>query len=133
MRSHTPRADVSYVQAGTDAPGSAGRVEGPPDIAVEIVSHDSVDRDYELKREMYEAAGVPGIGLSTRSTPRRSSSCSTDGKYQPAVLEEGVRFRSRRAAWVLARRTVGCSPRRSPRNRTAYDRSWRVNHEPAFR
>ncbi len=29
-----------------------------PDLAIEIVSPDSVDRDYDLKREIYEKAGV---------------------------------------------------------------------------
>jgi Uma2 family endonuclease len=31
---------------------------GAPDLAVEIVSPDSVDRDYEKKRRLYEEAGV---------------------------------------------------------------------------
>ena len=36
-----------------------GYVEGPPDVAVEIVSPDSVERDYETKREQYRKACVP--------------------------------------------------------------------------
>jgi Uma2 family endonuclease len=35
-----------------------GRVEGPPDLAIEIVSPDSVERDYEKKFEKYRQAGV---------------------------------------------------------------------------
>jgi Uma2 family endonuclease len=34
-------------------------VEGHPDLAIEIVSPDSVERDYEEKRQKYEEAGVP--------------------------------------------------------------------------
>lgn len=36
----------------------SGYVDGPPDLAVEIVSPDSVERDYENKRRRYEEAGV---------------------------------------------------------------------------
>jgi len=33
-------------------------INGPPDVAVEVVSPDSVDRDYEDKRIRYEEVGV---------------------------------------------------------------------------
>jgi Uma2 family endonuclease len=33
-------------------------IDGPPDLAVEIVSPESVERDYEKKRQLYERAGV---------------------------------------------------------------------------
>jgi Uma2 family endonuclease len=35
-----------------------GGVEGPADLAIEIVSPDSVERDYYLKRELYEEYGI---------------------------------------------------------------------------
>jgi hypothetical protein len=34
-------------------------VDGPPDLVVEVVSDDSVERDYETKRAEYAAAGIP--------------------------------------------------------------------------
>jgi Uma2 family endonuclease len=36
-----------------------GHVLGPADIAIEIVSPESVERDYEKKRKLYERFGVP--------------------------------------------------------------------------
>jgi Uma2 family endonuclease len=36
-----------------------GFFAGPPDLAVEIVSPDSVERDYVAKRHLYREAGVP--------------------------------------------------------------------------
>ncbi len=36
-----------------------GRVDGPPDLAIEIVSPESVERDYEKKRKQYQRARVP--------------------------------------------------------------------------
>jgi Uma2 family endonuclease len=35
-----------------------GYVDGPPDLAVEVVSPESIDRDYEQKRKQYQDAGV---------------------------------------------------------------------------
>jgi Uma2 family endonuclease len=40
-----------------------GYVAGPPDLAIEIVSPDSIDRDYEKKREQYQSAKVPEYWL----------------------------------------------------------------------
>jgi Uma2 family endonuclease len=53
-----PEPDVGYVR-----PDRAHLVEqrhmlGGPDIAVEIVSRDSRARDYGVKRELYQSAGV---------------------------------------------------------------------------
>jgi Uma2 family endonuclease len=53
-----PEPDLAFVSAERSAQLRSGYVEGPPDLAVEFVSPDSVDRDYELKRRLYEQAGV---------------------------------------------------------------------------
>ena len=34
-------------------------MEGAPDLAIEIVSPESVERDYEKKRQQYQQAGIP--------------------------------------------------------------------------
>lgn len=58
--SHTnaPEPDIGFISASRSAIIHNGYVDGPPDLAVEIVSPDSVDRDYELKRDKYEESGV---------------------------------------------------------------------------
>jgi Uma2 family endonuclease len=53
-----PEPDIGIVLAARIDRIKSGYVEGPPDLAVEIVSPESVDRDYENKRHRYEEAGV---------------------------------------------------------------------------
>ena len=53
-----PEPDLAFVAAHRLDRIKPGYVDGPPDLAVEIVSPDSVDRDYEEKRRRHEAAGV---------------------------------------------------------------------------
>jgi len=53
-----PEPDLGFVAAHRVDRIKHGYVDGPPDLAVEIVSPESVERDYENKRARYEAAGV---------------------------------------------------------------------------
>jgi Uma2 family endonuclease len=55
---HAPEPDISFVQASRVHLIHPGYVDGPPDLAIEIVSPDSVERDYVAKRELYRQAGV---------------------------------------------------------------------------
>src|SRR5262249_28223658 len=54
-----PEPDIAFVGKKKAHLIKRGRVEGPPDIAIEIVSPDSVERDYEKKRLQFQQAGVP--------------------------------------------------------------------------
>jgi Uma2 family endonuclease len=53
-----PEPDIAFVAASRAHLLKGGYVDGPPDLAVEFVSPESVERDYELKRARYEQAGV---------------------------------------------------------------------------
>jgi Uma2 family endonuclease len=53
-----PEPDLGYVPKALEARRRRGYIDGPPALAIEIVSPDSVERDYVLKRAMYEKAGV---------------------------------------------------------------------------
>jgi Uma2 family endonuclease len=53
-----PEPDVAFVRKGRLEVIQRGHVAGAPDLAVEIVSPESVERDYETKRALYEEAGV---------------------------------------------------------------------------
>lgn len=55
---HSPEPDIGFVRRERLAAVRRGHVKGPPDLAVEIVSPDSIDRDYKKKRAMYERFGV---------------------------------------------------------------------------
>jgi Uma2 family endonuclease len=51
--------DLIFLKASHAARAHRTYIDGPADLAVEIVSPESVDRDYQVKRAEYEAAGVP--------------------------------------------------------------------------
>jgi Uma2 family endonuclease len=53
-----PEPDIGYIQPGRLHVLRETYVDGPPDLAVEIVSPDSIERDYEKKRDQYEKSGV---------------------------------------------------------------------------
>lgn len=55
---NSPEPDIAFVSAAHRDRIHRGRVEGPPDLAIEIVSPESVDRDYRDKRKQYQRAGV---------------------------------------------------------------------------
>jgi Uma2 family endonuclease len=53
-----PEPDVAFVSAARLDTVASGGGTAAPDIAVEIVSEDSVERDYEAKFRLYEDTGV---------------------------------------------------------------------------
>ena len=53
-----PEPDIGFVASHREAIIKPGYVDGPPDLAVEIVSPESVECDYVRKRRYYEQAGV---------------------------------------------------------------------------
>jgi Uma2 family endonuclease len=53
-----PEPDLGYVDGTRLHLVLKTYVDGPPDLAIEIVSPDSIERDYEKKRKQYEQAGV---------------------------------------------------------------------------
>jgi Uma2 family endonuclease len=54
-----PEPDIVFVATKNLVRVKRGGIEGTPDLAVEIVSPDSVERDYYKKRLQYERFGVP--------------------------------------------------------------------------
>ena len=56
---NSPEPDIAFMRKERLDLVHRGYVDGPPDLAVEIVSPESVDRDYDTKRRQYEEAGVP--------------------------------------------------------------------------
>jgi Uma2 family endonuclease len=55
---YSPEPDVAFLRRGREAIIERNYVDGAPDLAVEIVSPDSIERDYNIKRKAYEKAGV---------------------------------------------------------------------------
>lgn len=57
-KTNSPEPDLAVVLKERRNIIKSGYVDGPPDVAIEIVSPESVDRDFELKRDLYERSGV---------------------------------------------------------------------------
>lgn len=55
---NSPEPDISFLRIDYADRIERGRVEGPPDLAIEIVSPESVERDYKKKRKQYQRSGV---------------------------------------------------------------------------
>jgi Uma2 family endonuclease len=55
---NSPEPDIAYVRKERLHLVKRGFTDGPPDLAVEIVSPESVERDYKKKRLQYQRAGV---------------------------------------------------------------------------
>ena len=86
-------------------------VDGPADLVVEIVSPDSVTRDYREKLAEYEAAGIPEYWIiDPRRSEARFYQLGEDGKYHLVPVDEDGIYTSRavtgfrlRVAWLWRR------------------------------
>jgi Uma2 family endonuclease len=91
-----PEPDVAFVAKERLRIVEHGFVDGAPDLAVEIVSPDSVDRDYNLKMNIYEAAGVKEywiidpdeqkVTFLRRQAQQFAEITPCDGRYESQVL-----------------------------------------------
>jgi Uma2 family endonuclease len=54
-----PEPDIAFVRVEHADRIHRGHVVGPPDLAIEIVSPESAERDYVRKRQQYQQAKVP--------------------------------------------------------------------------
>jgi Uma2 family endonuclease len=57
-KDQSPEPDIAFVHKDRLHHSHYGYFEGAPDLAVEVVSPESVERDYEKKRNQYQTAGV---------------------------------------------------------------------------
>lgn len=89
-----PEPDVAFVRQERVDRIQRTRVIGPPDIAIEIVSEDSHERDYHQKRRLYEDAGIPEYWLLDPITDHYYFFQLVDGQYQSASLDRNRYFHS---------------------------------------
>ena len=90
---NAPEPDVAYVR-----PERAHLVEerhmlGGPDIAVEIVSRESRQRDYGEKRDLYQDAGVSEYWIVDPLQSRAEFLALREGQYEILPLEQNQIFR----------------------------------------
>lgn len=89
--------DVVYVAAHHAHRVNGTKVNGPPDLAIEVISDDSVRRDRVTKRDEYAAAGVPEYWIiDCRPGHEREEFLLLDegGRYRSGDLDARGRFHS---------------------------------------
>lgn len=89
-----PEPDIGFVAAERVECIKHGYVDGPPDLAIEIVSPDSYDRDYHEKRRVYEQAGVREYWIIDPAEQKAMFLVRDGDSLVPTACENDV-FRSR--------------------------------------
>lgn len=104
-----PEPDVAFVRTQRLHLVGEERMVGGPDIAVEIVSRDSRQRDYGEKKQLYAEAGVSEYWIVDPLQKRGEFYRLSAGRYELVPLEHNRIFRSTVLAgfwldveWLLA-------------------------------
>jgi Uma2 family endonuclease len=83
-----PEPDIGFVPKAMEHRRRRGFIDGPPALAIEIVSPDSVDRDYVQKRAIYEAAGVAEYWIIDPDDERATFLRLLNGRFTEVSLED---------------------------------------------
>ncbi len=87
----SPEPDVAVVLRNRLHLIQRGFVDGRPDLAIEIVSPDSVQRDYVEKRRQYQKAGVPEYWIIDEPEKKVTLlRLSPDKKYREERSRSGI-------------------------------------------
>jgi Uma2 family endonuclease len=87
---HGPEPDIAFVRTQNLDRVERGGVQGPADLAMEIVSPDSVERDYYLKRELYEQYGIPEYWIIDEMDQSVTLLRVKQGKYREVRPKKGA-------------------------------------------
>jgi Uma2 family endonuclease len=89
-----PEPDLGFVSTRRESTRRRGYIDGPPDLAIEIVSPDSVQRDYIQKRAIYEHGGVGEYWIIDPDEQRATFLCLDRKKFKERKPVRSI-FRSR--------------------------------------
>jgi Uma2 family endonuclease len=86
-----PEPDILFVANKNRDRLKRGGVEGPPDLAIEIVSPESVERDYDKKRRQYQRFKIPEYWIIDEHE-RKVTLLRLDarGKYREVAARKGI-------------------------------------------
>jgi Uma2 family endonuclease len=88
---NAPEPDILFVGNQHLNRIKRGGVAGPPDLAIEIVSPESVERDYETKRQQYQHFGIAEYWIIDEEEQRVTLlRLDNKGKYQEVKPRKGV-------------------------------------------
>lgn len=88
-KKHGPEPDIAFVPKELESTRQRGHFEGAPRLAVEIVSPDSVQRDYIEKRAIYEKAGVQEYWIIDPDETQATFLTLVEGKYEEMEVKKG--------------------------------------------
>ena len=86
-----PEPDLAFVKKERIDRLQETYVDGPPDLAIEIVSPESAERDYKQKRKLYEGAGVAEYWIIDEELEKVTLlRLDTKGKYREVAPKKGI-------------------------------------------
>jgi Uma2 family endonuclease len=86
-----PEPDILFLKAEHADRIQRGNILGPADLAVEIVTPDSVDRDYEKKRRLSEQHGIQEYWIVDEELQQITLlHLGKNGKYREVKPRDGV-------------------------------------------
>lgn len=88
---NAPEPDIAFVATARLVHKHRGFFEGPPDLAIEIVSPESVQRDYHHKKTKYEEEGVREYWIVDELKQQvQLLRLGPKGKYRLIPVRQGV-------------------------------------------
>ena len=88
---NAPEPDILFVSAKHRGRIKRGGVEGPPDLAIEIVSPESVERDYKKKRRQYQRFKIPEYWIIDEYKQKVTLlRLDARGKYREVAPRKGI-------------------------------------------
>jgi Uma2 family endonuclease len=86
-----PEPDIGFVVKARLYLAKRGYFDGPPDAALEIVSPESIERDYQKKRQQYEEYGVREYWIIDEMEETVTLlRLNKKGKYQEVRPKDGI-------------------------------------------
>jgi len=99
---NAPEPDLAFVRTARLGILHEGYVGGAPDLAIEIVSPDSVERDYVTKRDLYARFGVEEYWIIDPLEERVTLYRLGSGRKYRSIRPQGKRYVSRvLPGWAL--------------------------------
>jgi Uma2 family endonuclease len=88
---NSPEPDIAFVKKEHLSRIERGGIAGPADLAVEIVSPDSVERDYDQKRRQFERFGITEYWIVDEELQKFTLlRLGRKGKYREVKPQKGI-------------------------------------------
>jgi Uma2 family endonuclease len=89
----SPEPDIGFIKKSRLHLVKKGFIDGPPDAAFEIVSPESIERDYQKKRRQYEKYGVREYWIIDQMEETVTLlRLNKRGKYQEVKAKDGIYY-----------------------------------------